>query len=282
MIIAQITDLHIGFDGPGKPCQNTKRLREVIDEINDLKLQPDFVLLTGDLVESGASWAYENLKTELDALNAPYYLALGNHDNRENFAKIFPDLPLDDGFLQYTIESGDLRVIVLDSMEEGRHGGSFCSKRAAWLDKTLSDDPERPTLIALHHPPIETGIGWMTAHDNDAWVRRLSEVVSRYDNIVQIICGHVHRVIFKSFAGTTVSVAKAVAPPVKLELADINPEEPDERILLVDSPAGYSLHHWKNGQLTTHHATAPHGRPIVRYDERHAFIVKKTLDLPDA
>ena len=173
-------------------------------------------------------------------------------------------------------------MIVLDSMEEGRHGGAFCQRRAEWLDKTLSDDPDRPTLIALHHPPIETGIGWMTAHDDDEWVMRLNEVVSRYDNIVQIICGHIHRVMFKAFAGTNVSVAKAIAPQVKLELAEIDPEKPDDRILIIDSLSGYSLCHWRHGNLTTHHATAPNGRPIIRYDDKHAYVIKKTLDLPES
>lgn len=70
MIIAQITDLHHGFDGRDKPCLNTKRLRDVIFELNHLRKPPDLVLVTGDLVESGAHWAYKKLKEELEALEA--------------------------------------------------------------------------------------------------------------------------------------------------------------------------------------------------------------------
>lgn len=281
MIVAQITDLHIGFDGKEKPCENTRRLRHVIHEINTLKLNPDIVLVTGDLVESGADWAYKKLKTELANLNVPYFLAFGNHDHREAFSKVFPEFPLTDGFLQYTIEDWPLRIVVLDSLSEGRHGGNFCEDRARWLKETLAQDTDRPTLIALHHPPIETGIAWMTASDDDAWVGRLRDVISGHDNVVQIISGHIHRNIFRAFAGTMVSVSQAVAPQVKLELAAIDPDVPDDRILLVDTLAGYSLHHWTGGHLTTHHASAPQGRPIVRYDKKHAFVVRKTLDLAD-
>ena len=279
MIIAQITDLHLGFDGEDNPCENTKRLRHVIHDLNQMQRQADIVLVTGDLVESGADWAYRKLKTELAALEAPYFLALGNHDKRSAFSDIFPEFPLTNGFLQYTIEDWPVRIIVLDSLGEGRHGGNFCETRAAWLKETLAEDKNRPTLIAMHHPPIETGIAWMTASDEDAWVRRIREIVSGQDNIIQIICGHIHRIIFKAFAGTMVSVSRAVAPQVKLELAEIDPETPDGRILLIDAIAGYGLHHWTQGQLTTHHASAPEGRPIVRYDEKHAFVVRKTLDL---
>ena len=282
MIIAQITDLHLGFDGTESPCKNTERLHHVISELNELKLQPDLVLITGDLVETGAHWAYDKLKTELQSLKAPHYFALGNHDQRESFSKAFPDIELTDGFLQYTIEGWPLRIIVLDSLGEGRHGGAFCEKRATWLKNTLAQAPDTPTLIALHHPPIQTGIGWMTASQEQGWVQRLHDVIGAQDNVVQLICGHIHRTIFKAFAGTTVSVTQAIAPQVKLELADIDPTIADNRVLLVDTLAGYSLHHWKDGELTTHHATAPAGRPIIRYDKKHAFVVRKTLDLPDA
>ena len=279
MIIAQITDLHLGFDGEGNRCENTKRLRHVIHELNDMKRGPDIVLVTGDLVESGADWAYEKLKIELANLEAPYFLALGNHDKRSAFSEVFPEFPISDGFLHYTIEDWPLRIIILDSLKEGRHGGDFCEKRAAWLKKTLAEDPERPTLIAMHHPPIETGIAWMTASKEDEWVKRLRKILDSHSNIVRVICGHIHRTIFKAFAGTHVAVSQAVAPQVKLELADIDPEVPDDRVLLVDTLAGYSLHHWDGDSLTTHHATAPQGRPIVKYDRKHAFVVRTTLDL---
>ena len=279
MIVAQITDLHLGFDGQGNPCKNTKRLRHVIHELNDMKRRPDLVLLTGDLVESGADWAYKKLKKELAALEIPHFFALGNHDKRSAFSDVFSEFPLTDGFLQYTIEDWPLRIIILDSLKQGRHGGDFCETRAAWLKQTLAQDKTRPTLIALHHPPIETGIAWMTASKEDEWVKRLRLIVSDYNNIVQIISGHIHRIIFKAFAGTHVSVSQAVAPQVKLELADIDPELPDDRVLLVDTLAGFSLHHWDGASLTTHHGTAPPGRPIVRYDKKHAFVVRTTLDL---
>ena len=281
MIIAQITDLHLGFDGPDKPCANTERLRNVIHELNSLKLAPDIILVTGDLVESGEHWSYQKLKDELSALNAPYYLTLGNHDHREDFSKVFPEFAFANGFLNYTIEGWPLRIIVLDSLEEGRHGGEFCEQRAKWLTAALAEQPNTPTLIAIHHPPIETGIAWMTASDDDAWVTRLSSVINGHNNIVRIVCGHIHRVIFKSFAGTLVSVSEAVAPQVKLELAEIDAETPDDRALLIDGLAGYSLHHWKDGALTTHHSSAPQGRTILRFDQKHAFVVRKTLDLPD-
>ena len=39
-----------------------------------------------------------------------------------------------DGFIQYAIEDLPVRILVLDTLEVGRHGGGFCETRAAWLD----------------------------------------------------------------------------------------------------------------------------------------------------
>lgn len=278
MIIGQITDLHIGFDGQDKPCANMQRLNYVLDSLRSMRRGPDLLLLTGDLVESGEQWAYEKLKDALTSMHVPAYFALGNHDNRDAFIEVFGDASFNDGFLQYTIEEHPLRIIVLDSLKPGRHGGSFCKARAAWLRARLSEQPDRPTLIALHHPPIETQIGWMTAKPGADWARRLRDVVDDFPNVVQLISGHIHRTIFKKFGTANVSVASSVAPQVKLEFAPIDPDVPDGRILLLEDQPGYSLHHWDGEALTTHNGTSPEGRVIARFDEKHANVVHLTTD----
>ena len=279
MIVAQITDLHIGFDGKDNACGNTLRLHEVVKSLRALKLQPDLILVTGDLVEHGETWSYELLKAELDQFDWPYHMALGNHDRRAAFRGVFPDQPFEGDFLNYTLEDGPLRIIVLDTLARGRHGGGFCAVRTQWLERKLSEQPERPTLIALHHPPVRTGIAWMTANIDRPWVKNLTSVISKHKQVVHMVSGHIHRPIFTRFAGTTLSVCPAVAPQVKLELADIDPSRPDDRILLTEDPPGFCLHHWRDGQMTTHVARAPYGRTIVKFDDAHASVVNHTLDL---
>jgi len=124
MIVAQITDLHIGFDGPDAPCKNTARLKLALKELLSQSVKPDLLLITGDLVENAENWAYENLRKLLQTLNIPYYLAMGNHDDREAFLKHFPETKINDGFVQYTIEGHPLRIIVLDTLKPGYHGKS--------------------------------------------------------------------------------------------------------------------------------------------------------------
>jgi len=131
----------------------------------------------------------------------------------------------------------------------------------------------------MHHPPIETGIAWMTTSNDAPWVKRLKGVLDKHDNVVQIISGHIHRRITQKFSTSIVSVSGAIAPQVKLDLAPLAPDTPDGRTLLVEGPVEYCLHQWNGHVLTSHAALAPQGRPIVHFDEAHAFIVPHTLDL---
>lgn len=281
MIIAQISDMHLGFDGKGVPCKNTDRLNKVIKAIADMKRQPDLLLATGDLTETGETWAYRDLKKALKPIPCPVFMLMGNHDRRAPFQKVFPDIEFEDGFLQYTIEDYPVRIIALDTLEEGRHGGSFCERREAWLDAKLSEQPDRPTLIALHHPPIHSGIGWMTSDPESEWVKRLHGVISKHDNVVHMIAGHIHRNIFRKFAGTTLSVTQATAPQVKLELADIDVNVPDGRGLIAEGRAGFCLHHWDRDAITTHSAQAPCGKILLKFNEKYSNVVKHTLDWDD-
>lgn len=275
MLIAQITDLHLDAH-KGTRCKNTHQLRRVVEDIKRMSRQPDILLITGDLVEQGELSSYKSVKTELSNFNIPIYFTLGNHDDREAFAGCFPESQFNDGFLQYSIEGESLRIIVIDSSEPGRHGGAFCERRADWLRNELAKAPEKPTLIAMHHPPTDIGIPWMTTRDEAPWAQRFKTIVSAYDNIVHIMCGHIHRPIFKRFAGTTLSIASAIAPEVKLDLSDIDLHTPDGRVLLEDTNPGYALHHWDSEALTTHNIIVG-GRPLIYYDQAHAHIVRETL-----
>ncbi len=279
MLLAQITDLHLGFDGEGNDCPNTPRLRQVIDGLKSMQRAPDMVLITGDNVESGERWAYELLKAELAALDWPCFFLMGNHDRREAFLDVFRDHPSEDGFIQYVIDDWPVRILVMDTLGEGYHGGALCPVREAWLREKLAEEPDRPTILAMHHTPLQTGIPWMTAKPEAPWVETLKAVIAPYKNIERIICGHIHRPITAMIAGKSVFVSPAVAPEVTLELAELNVDKPDERRLITNNPPGFSLHYWNGETLISHSTTCPIGDPLLIYDEKQIKTIRHTLDL---
>lgn len=277
MLIAQISDLHIGFVSDDPDEMNTRRLDAVLARLTTSPTPPDALIASGDLAERGDETSYRRLRDRLAACPFPTHYVLGNHDDRDAFQAVFPDLAMPGGFLHYAADCGDLRLLVLDTLEQGRHGGGFCAARAAWLRDRLDEEPDRPTVLALHHPPVDAGIGWLTTDPREPWVRRLAGAIRGRRNIVALLCGHFHRAAFARFEDFPVVICPPTAPFAALELATIDPERPDGRPMIVDVPPAYALHLWRHGQLVSHIDRAEPEDVLVRYDDAMRPLVQRTF-----
>ncbi|MCX7285934.1 MAG: phosphodiesterase [Novosphingobium sp.] len=277
MLIAQVTDIHLGFE-PDSPGEfNRQRLDRVLAELASMQPRPDMLVATGDLIDRGDKASYVRLREAFSGLPFPVHYALGNHDVRATFAEVFPEARFDGGFLQYVIDAGPLRLIVLDTLEEGRHGGAFCQARVNWLNAQLDQAPDARTLIVLHHPPMEVGIAWMNTDPSEPWVERLASCVRGRANIVGLVCGHIHRPIAAAWEGTMVATCPSTAPQVALDFRPIDPDHPDERNLIIADPPGYALH-WFNGrELVTHWDTAEDHQVLAKFDANLTDMVRDML-----
>lgn len=267
MLIAQLTDLHIGFDLENPDELNFHRVAAAIDYVKGLSVVPDRLFLTGDLTDHGDVASYERLKGLIDSCAFPVHLCVGNHDDRAAMKQVFPDLPVEDGFVQYVIDEPEVRIIVLDTLDPGHHGGAFSHRRAGWLKARLAEAPGKPVLIVLHHPPIETGIPWMTAHQTEPWVMMLDKAIGDRPDVT-MISGHIHRSITTRWRGRMLAVAPSTAPQVALEMAPIDPQHPDERPMIVAEQPGVALHLWTGEGFVTHHAQVGAPDILARYDRR--------------
>jgi len=252
MLIAQITDPHIKL--PGKLAyrrvDTAAMLRACVDEIQSLKLQPDLVLMTGDLVDLGRAEEYAHLKSILAPLRQRIIVIPGNHDERNAMREAFAEgayLPPGE-FLQFAIDDYPLRLIGLDTVVPGQGGGELCANRLHWLDESLSSRPDAPTLIMMHHPPFRTGIGHM---DDIGLVGAdaFSDIVRRHPQIAVIVCGHLHRSIHTSVGGRPALTCPSPAHQVAL---DIDANAPSAFRM---EPPGFMLHWWTGSALVTHLAT---------------------------
>lgn len=277
MLIGQITDIHLGFD-PDNPAEfNRKRLDEVIARLCDGPNVPDILLATGDLVDRGDADSYRRLANALSVCPFPVWPCVGNHDDRANFIAQFAHVPTAGGFVQYEIDTPALRLLVIDTLEEGRHGGAFCDARATWLSERLAEAPDRPTVIVMHHPPVEVGIDWMNTHPQEPWVTRFSTVLAGAPHVTGLICGHLHRPIVAAWQGTTVAICPSTAPLVGLDLNPIDPDRPDNRPMIVADPPGYALHRWNGRELVTHFETADDHVMLAKYDAQMQPLVRSLM-----
>ena len=218
----QLSDPHIVE--PGRWCNGAvdtaTHLREAVAFVGRLHPAPDLVLLTGDLTNDGTPAQVEHLAELLDPLVPPVRLLPGNHDDPVALHERFGDQPWRDGRMDGVVE-GPVRVVTLDSTIPGEPGGTLHPDQLAWLEATLADAPDRPTLLALHHPPFATGIAHMDAMGlAPEAARGLAEVVGHHRQVARIACGHLHRAISVRFAGTVAATAPSTAMAVALDLAD--------------------------------------------------------------
>ncbi|HTR87307.1 MAG TPA: phosphodiesterase [Reyranella sp.] len=243
MLIAQLSDPHVRPQGmlyQGVVDSNAM-FRAAIAQVNGLDPQPDVVLLTGDLVDKGTLDEYEMLRGLLAPLRAPFLAIPGNHDEREAFRWTFFDQPHtpSEGPINYVADGfGPLRIVAVDVTLPGLHHGDFDEDHAQWLDRVLAAEPERPTLIMLHHPPFECSVPYM-----DTYIcrngERLKDVVARHPTVERIVCGHVHRHMQLRFGGTLLCTAPSTTTAIALQF------RPDAEPQSCVEPPAFLLHHWR-------------------------------------
>lgn len=270
MIIAQISDLHVQPEGKKAygVVDTNQFLKAAIAQLNRLRPQPDLVVATGDLVDERTEAEYWMLKEILAPLKAPLYLVMGNHDERTAFRTVFPNLPYmpTEGFVHYVVDDYPVRLIMLDTLVDGEGYGDMDRDRLIWLEARLAENTTKPTIIFMHHPPFATGILGMDSlrcRGNEA----LAEIISRYDNVKRVACGHLHRSIQTLWAGTVGSVAPSVAHQVALRLTETQPPA------FVMEPPAFQLHLWDEATgLVTHTA-------FIGDFDAYSYITKEAIAL---
>jgi len=252
MIIAQISDMHVGRPGElayGR-FDTAWRLACCVRQLAERRPAPDVVLATGDLVDAGSTEEYGRLRELLAPLAMPVYLIPGNHDDRDALRSVFSDhayLGQSGGPARYCVDGHPVRLIALDTTVAGETGGALDTEQIAWLERQLDAAPREPTLVFMHHPPFKTGIARMDAIGLDAiGAAQFGEVLSRHSQIELVTCGHVHRGIQVRWHDTPVSVCPSAAFQYGLNLdgPGLQPS-PNE-------PPAYQLHCWNSSDLVTH------------------------------
>ena len=266
MLIAQMTDIHIGFDPEEKPEEyNRIRFRATLRRVLEGPNRPDLLVLSGDITDNGDLDSFEKTAALLAECPFPVWPMVGNHDTREALVAAFPQVRLEGEFLHYAVEAEGMRILLLDTLENGRHGGAFCQGRAAWLTAQLDAAPDTPTLIFMHHPPVVSGIEWMDPAPDEAWIQRFGSVVEGRRQILAIHCGHLHRPLATTFRGIPLHVTPSVAPLVAMDLRPIDKHVPDGRDLITTEPPTYAIHRWDGASLVTHYERVSDWRVLAHY-----------------
>lgn len=264
MLIAQISDLHVTH--PGRLCSNKvdtgRHLRAAIERIRKLAPAPDLIIVTGDLVDMGECEEYSELRRLIEPLSVPIFVVPGNHDNRTELLRAFPDhryLPQSGGFLQYSVEDWPIRLVALDTVIENRMAGEMCTERLLWLERTLSAAPNEPTLVFMHHPPFTTGLAGMDGIGLQGAVA-MAGILARNPQVQLVTAGHLHRPVQRRIGGTLAATCPSTAHQLTFDLDRAAP------ISFTLEPSAFQLHLWDGSGLITHTVL------VEQFDGPHPFM----------
>lgn len=251
---AHLTDLHLRPPGVlTLGVVDTDRFASAaIEAVIAKHPDVDAVIVSGDVTDLGEEEAYARAAMLLARFSAPVIVVPGNHDATGPLCDAFAAFP---GYGErpvpgkachaHTLAGVDVVALdtSVDGVSEGIGHGELGSAQLDWLDARLS--AAGPTLIAMHHPPFRTGIGFMDALAlRDA--ERFAAVLARHENVVRIVCGHVHRTIVGEVGGVPVMAVPGVAHQVLLALDEETPPG------LVMEPPAYAIHMVADGAAVSH------------------------------
>lgn len=267
--IVQLTDTHIV--APGRKAygvvDTALALERTVAHINAIEAVTDgidAVILTGDLTDHGTAEEYAHLLALLEPLTPPLHVVPGNHDDREPMREALSAISAlpRTGPLNWHLPLADFDVIGLDSLVEGRAHGELTDDTLAWLADRLDVLAGRPVLLALHHPPFDTGIVDMDRQKLKA-PHGLLAAARGHTGPIQIICGHVHRHITTMIGSVPAMIAPAPAHAVTFDL------RPDEPATLTFETGAVLIHEWRQQNGTGQFLSQL--SPIGPFDGPHPF-----------
>ncbi|MCK0104479.1 hypothetical protein [Pseudohalocynthiibacter sp. F2068] len=159
--------------------------------------------------------------------------------------------------INWTSEFVDLALIGLDTNVAGKAHGHLTDEILDYLQHKLTALHAKPVIVAIHHPPVLTGIEKMDIQNlRDS--RKLQTILSEYQGELRLVCGHVHRNIVAPFGSVIYQIAPGTSHAVTLDLRVGAPN------CLTKEPGAFLLHEMRGAILT-------HSIPIGQFDGPYLF-----------
>ncbi|MFT5895964.1 MAG: Icc protein [bacterium] len=262
--IIQISDPHIvpvGELAYGR-VETTAPLKACVETVNRMLpvIGPvDMAIVTGDLTDFGTAEEYQLFREIMEPLEIPYQAITGNHDNVEAMRLGFADQEWmqKTGPINWFVDLADMALIGLDTNVAGKSHGHLSDSTLSYLRRTLATLEDKPAIVAIHHPPILTGIEKMDIQ-NLRESDELKTILSEYRGELKLVCGHVHRNITAMFGSVMCQIAPATSHSVSMDLRVGAPN------CLTKEPGAFLLHEMRGGILT-------HSISIGEFDGPHMF-----------
>jgi|APTNR8051073442_1049403.scaffolds.fasta_scaffold35113_2 Icc protein len=257
-----LSDTHIAADAAAISrghCM-AENLDRCVGQIVRLAQKPFGVMLNGDCAfKDGQAEDYATLVKRLEPLREhriQVHATLGNHDHRDHFRSALTspdDLRRMEQKHVELLSSALVNWILLDSLDQTDHTpGVLGSAQLGWLDRTLRQHGNRPTVVMVHHNPVASDPkGPPPADPAKAKAKspgltdtdELLRVLAQYPNVRALLYGHTHT--WRSSVDEKTGIHLINLPPVGYPFSE-------------DRPAGWVLAQIdKSGMTLELHALNP-------------------------
>jgi 3',5'-cyclic AMP phosphodiesterase CpdA len=194
MRIVHLADFHLPGT-PGKLLHGANPHANLAAAVAAIRKQvpaPDLVVLGGDLLEDGEHASYQAVLDLFKDLQVPVHAVLGNHDSLAGFRKTAQPGRGAEFAGYYSFDLKGTHFVLLHTPCAGKEFGRLEEKQLLWLNEDLHRNAQKPVLVFLHHPPFDTGVGWLDklklANSEEFW-----EIIPPYSrNILGVFAAHLH------------------------------------------------------------------------------------------
>jgi 3',5'-cyclic AMP phosphodiesterase CpdA len=188
---AQLSDTHWGFTGPEANPDAAGTLPKAVAAVNELKVQPDFIVFTGDLTHTTEDpkerrrrlGEFKEIVGQLKVKDVRFMP--GEHDGSLDRSKAFQEFF---GSTHYTFDHKGVHFIVLDNVSDPR--GRIGDEQLEWLDADLKKQKANAKIVVFTHRPLfdlYPQWDWATADGSQA-----TNILMQRANVT-VFYGHIHQ-----------------------------------------------------------------------------------------
>jgi len=187
----QLSDTHWGFSGPAVNPDSQGTLKKAVAAVNDLKIQPDFIMFTGDLTHvtdddkerRTRMTGFRDIIKDLKVKEIRFMP--GEHDAGLDEVAAFKEFFRE---THYTFDHKGIHFIVIDNVSDP--GSSIGDKQLAWLGADLKQLATDARIVVFTHRPL-----FDLYPDWDWYTRdgaKAIELLKPFSNVT-VFYGHIHQ-----------------------------------------------------------------------------------------
>ena len=194
----QLCDTQLGMGGYE---HDLKTFKQAIKQINELN--PDFVVICGDLVNEAIDSSYSDFKNVMKGFKIPCYLASGNHDvgnipNDKTLSYYRKTIGKD----YYEFQHKEYSFIVTNTQLWKINVENESEKHDKWFKETLKiQNGKQYPIFVIGHYPLYTEFPEEEEHYFNFPLMKRQELLKLFlqNNVIAYLSGHTHKLVINNY-----------------------------------------------------------------------------------